>query len=88
MSWSTSTKKIAKRDVERELDNLSFPGVLEPPAYDQVGAAKRAALELLKSVPGPLVMIHLSGHANGVGWQKKEGWSDDFISVTVSQHTE
>ncbi len=27
-------------------------------------------------------------HANGVGWQKKEGWSNDTISVNITQFTE
>ncbi len=88
MSWSTSTPKVAKLEAERELDNLSFPGVVEPFALDQVAAAKRAALELLKSVPGPLVIVSLSGHANGVGWQKKAGYANDAISVSVTQFTE
>lgn len=88
MSWSTNTPKVTKHEAEQALGSLSFPGILEPPAIEQVAAAKRAALELLKSVPGPLVIISLSGHANGVGWQKKEGWANDCISVSVTQYTE
>lgn len=88
MSWSTSTPKVAKHEAEQALSNLSFPGVLEPPALEQVAAAKRAAIELLKTVPGPFVVVSLSGHANGVGWQNKEGWANDCINVSVAQYTE
>lgn len=88
MSWSTSTPKAPKAQVASKLGELSFPGVLEPAALDQVDAAKRAALEILKTIPGPLIVVSLSGHANGVGWQAKEGWANDAITVSVTQHLE
>ena len=55
---------------------------------DQLHAARLAAKRLLHSIPGPYVMVSLSGHANGIGWQKKEGYANDSISVSVSQHLE
>lgn len=88
MSWSTSTMRVPKAEVERALNDLGFPGIMDAPALDQVAAAKRAALELVKTVPGPYIIVSLSGHANGVGWQKKEGWANDCITVSVTQFLE
>jgi len=89
MSWSANLKeKTAKRDIETAIDILLPDHVIDDMAYDQLRAAKRAAKEIAKSVPGPFLSVILSGHANGVGWQKKEGWANDTISVTVTQMTE
>jgi hypothetical protein len=85
MSWSASTPVVEKHKVEEALDNLVFSLELDGPALDQVSAAKRAALELIKTIPGPKIRVSLSGHANGMGWQSKEGWSDDCIHINVCQ---
>lgn len=84
MSWSASfTVPVLKADADRVIDFLTAHG--DPPAQDQLAAAKRVAKVLLASVPGPWVSVQLSGHANGVGWQKKDGWANDCISVSVQQ---
>lgn len=88
MSWSTSTLRVEKVKAEAAIDDVTIPYEIEPAAWDQVEAARRAAKELLKSVPGPFVVVSLSGHANGVGWQAKKGWANDCISVSVTQFTE
>lgn len=88
MSWSVSTPRVKKADAELAVDSLEPPDYAEPPAIDQIQSAMRAAKEILKSIPGPFVVVSMSGHANGIGWQRKAGWSDDFISVTVTQFTE
>ena len=89
MSWSASFREpVRKIDAEAAIDRLSTGAQVEGPAIEQCEAAKRAAKELLKTVPGPYVMVSLSGHANGIGWQKKEGWSNDTIYVSVVQVTE
>lgn len=93
MSWSVSfPKPVPKEQALFEINKL---GPLLPDtcladleAKDQLDAAKDCARLMLKSVPGPLIMVRLSGHANGVGWQKKEGWANNFIQVTVTQVTE
>lgn len=88
MSWSMSTPKVEKQQVENEIDHAMPGGLCDGPVLDQIAAARRAAKELVKSVPGPLIIVHMSGHANGVGWQKKEGWANDAISVSVTQFTD
>lgn len=94
MSWSASLKKPVPREAAASaIDKfLEYPqsGVENPPieynaALAQFEAAKEAAKELVKIIPGRFVMVSLSGHANGVGWQKKEGWSNDCITISVSQ---
>jgi len=88
MSWSCSTPKVEKQQVENDIDVAMPGGLCDGPVLDQLAAARRAAKEIVKSVPGPYVIVSMSGHANGVGWQKKEGWANDCISVTVTQFTD
>ncbi len=91
MSWSVSTKINPKSAIEQAVNNLTLASegfVPSGPELDQLEAAKRGALEILKSVPGPFVQVQLVGHATGVGWQKKDGYSNEFISVSVYQRTE
>lgn len=88
MSWSMSTPKVVKSQIEEEIDR-AMPGVLcEEPVLDQIACVRRAAKEIARSIPGPLMIVNMSGHANGVGWQKKEGYANDCISVTVTQFVE
>lgn len=89
MSWSASfVKPVRKIDAAGYIDRLSTGAQIEGPAIDQCELAKKAAKELLAGVPGPYIQVSLSGHANGVGWQKKEGWSNDCISISIMQITE
>jgi len=89
MSWSASFKEpVRKVDAAAAVEHLHTGTQVEGPAIEQCEAAKRAAKELLKSIPGPYVQVSLSGHANGVGWQQKEGWSNDCITVNIAQMTE
>jgi len=84
MSWSTGTKYVAKSEADAAIDALTT-GTDDPKHEDQLRVAKQAAKLLLANVPGPFVIILLSGHANGVGWNKKDGWANDCIAVNVSQ---
>lgn len=86
MSWSTSMKVAAKADADAAIDALTT-GTNDPKHEDQLRTAKLAAKALLTNIPGPYIYVSLSGHANGVGWQSKEGWANDCISVSVSQGT-
>ena len=89
MSWSASfTKPVAMRDAAAAISALSTGAQTEGPAIDQCELAKHVAHSLLPIIPGPYIQVSLSGHANGIGWQKKEGWSNDCISVNISQITE
>ena len=89
MSWSASfTKPVKKAEALDELDKLSTGAQTEAPAIDQCRLAKIAVRELLLGIPGPYVTVSINGHANGVGWKKKEGWANDCISVTVTQMCE
>ncbi len=87
MSWNVGTKSIPKASADAVIDSLTtgITGLGADAMDDQLRVAKQAAKLLLANVPGPFVSVSLSGHANGVGWQKKEGWANDTITVTVSQ---
>ena len=87
MSWNISSNVVAKITAEKVIDDL-WPGDQIDgnwPAAYQLKLAKEAAKILCKGIPGPYVTITLCGHANGIGWQKKEGWSNDSVSVSVAQ---
>lgn len=77
-SGGVQTQGVTQAEVVRNLGSVA----------DQIRVAKAAAVELLKVIPGPYVSISLSGHANGVGWHKKDGYANDCISVSVSQWVE
>lgn len=86
MSWSASfTKPVRKVDAAAYIDRLNTGSQVEGPAIDQCDLAKQAAKEIIKGIPGPYVMVTLSGHANGVGWHKKDGFANDCINVSVAQ---
>lgn len=84
MSWSVSMKPTKKADVDAAIDALST-NTSDGPMEDQLRVAKLAAKLLAFNVPGPYLYVSMSGHANGVGWQEKSGWSNDCISVSISQ---
>lgn len=97
MSWSVSLgRSVPKAEADAAIDALNLPGASgetdhpspDPAMLDQLRVAKLAAKVLLANVPGPYVSVFMSGHANGVGWQKKEGWANDCISITVNQMCE
>jgi hypothetical protein len=74
MSWSASFVKPVRRiDAAAWIDRLSTGAQIEGPAIAQCEIAKTAAKGIIAAMPGPYVMVSLSGHANGVGWQKKAG---------------
>lgn len=84
MSWSMSTAAVSKADAEAAIDTAP-KGDLNAAATEQFAAAKAAALELLKIVPGPKVIISLNGHANGTGETIPPGWAADCIGIRISQ---
>lgn len=89
MSWSASfVKPVPKAEADTAIDNLTTHGPLEGPAFDQLRSAKSAAKAIIAIIPGPYITVSLSGHANGVGWQKKDGMANDCITVNVGQITE
>jgi hypothetical protein len=89
MSWSTGTNgPINKSDLAAfDFKNLYGGGdiALGAAVADQIEAGRRAALEIAKTVPGPKISVSMSGHANAVGYQKKEGYANDCITVSVTQ---
>lgn len=89
MSWSASfVRPVPKRAAAAAISALSTGQQTEGPAIDQCELAKHVAHSLLPIVPGPFIQVTLSGHANGVGWQKKDGWANDCITVSVVQVTD
>lgn len=87
MSWSTRTKVVAKKDADAAIDALTT-GDDNVAHEDQLRSAKLAAKVLLANIPGPYVLVTMSGHANAVGWQQKTGWANDCVTVSISQSTE
>ena len=87
MSWSVTTNLVSKSNAKAAIALLELDGgqIHSAWAVDQLETAKNAARELLKGIPGPYVIISLSGHANGTGWNKKDSYANDSISVSVSQ---
>jgi len=86
MSWSASTQFVDKKEIRTAIVAPDIvPREIDGPMLDQLHAAQEAALQLVKSIPGPKVSVTMSGHANGIGWQGKSGWANDTITVTVSQ---
>ena len=89
MSWSASfLKPVPKRKAAAAVEALSTGAQTEGPAIDQCELAKKAVLALLPGIPGPFIQVSMSGHANGVGWQNKAGWSNDCISISIMQVTD
>jgi|ERR1051326_1084976 hypothetical protein len=89
MSWSTSfTEPVRKVDAVAAIDRLHTAAYVEGPAVDQCELAKKAVKAILPGLPGPYVMVSISGHANGTGWNKKEGWANDSIYISVTQQCE
>jgi hypothetical protein len=89
MSWSASfVKPVVKRHAAAAISALSTGVQADEPAVDQCELAKHIAHQLLPIIPGPYIQVTLSGHANGVGWQKKDGWANDCINISIVQVTE
>lgn len=92
MSWSTSVPATTAPDVYSKIKALELPEYSPPilqEALDQFEAAKAAAINVIQS--GALgvgedkhFVVGISGHANP-GHDHVDGWSDDFISVSVYQ---
>lgn len=86
MSWSVGFEKpVPKAEADAAIDALVVPVNVGPECLDQLRSAKSAAKALLSNISGPYILVNLSGHANGVGWQKKAGWANDCICVSVTQ---
>jgi hypothetical protein len=88
MSWNINTGIVRKAEAPRVIEALQLTGEHEPYALDQFEEAKDVAILLLRSIPGPYVTVNMTGHANGVGYQGKGGWSNDFVNVSVCQQTQ
>ncbi len=86
MSWSATVPVTEKAGIEQAIDAVvTSPADLNGPMFDQLHTAQLAAKLIARCTPGPKVHVSMSGHANGVGWQKKEGWANDCITVSVTQ---
>jgi hypothetical protein len=86
MSWSANTLIVDKKEINHAIDNPTIsPMDIDGPMLDQLKAAQDVAKELVKSISGPKMRVSMNGHANGVGWNRKEGWSNDSITVSVYQ---
>ena len=86
MSWSASfPMPVRKEKAVEALDRLLIVHETTSSMIDQCELAKQAVKAILPGIPGPYVMVSISGHANGVGWQKQQGMANDCIYISVSQ---
>jgi hypothetical protein len=87
MSWSVTTNLVSKGNAKAAIALLGLNGnqIHSAWAVDQLETAKNAAREIIKGISGPYLVVSLSGHANGTGWNSKAGYSSDTINVSVSQ---
>lgn len=91
MSWSITIRDVKKSEASAAIDEAQverYGGPDNQPMDDQVRAAKQAAKALLDIVPGPMVLISINGHANGVGWHKSPQYANDCVGISVTQITE
>jgi len=101
MSWSASTNgPIDKSEIATFPFASSVSPMLAPDnpvrfdvpvnaaIRDQIETARAAAVEIAKTVPGPKITVSMSGHANAVGYRKKDGYANDCITVSVTQWCE
>lgn len=96
MSWSGITatdtpdriEEALKASAETYKANLASQDyVLDPAAVEQIDGAIAAALVAIPVVaPDQLVQITLNGHANP-GHMPNESWSNDFISMSITNMT-
>ncbi len=77
-----------REDIEKIIDRLTPEFVSDGPSLVQVQTAKAAAKMVARALPGPNVVVSLSGHANGAGWQAKPGYASETVTITVTQVTE
>lgn len=86
MSWTAYT--VAKPDdLEKHVAEIDPPGESFPEREDQVAAAKKAVLALVKSGAvgdGEAFQVTLSGHAN-TDHKPAQGWANDVVTVSVAQ---
>lgn len=86
MSWGTSWKVRGN-----EVWDLTENGLDTPEHEEQAEVAGAAAAQLILSGafgdPGKAFRVTLSGHGNS-GHEPAEGWSNDFIQISVSQLSE
>jgi hypothetical protein len=85
MSGSIQSGIIRKSEAAKVISGLKLSVETDPWTLDQFEEAKDVALLLLKSVPGPHITVVMNGHANGLGYHGREGWSADFVNVSVNQ---
>lgn len=93
MSWSLSYEFEGK-DITEESETAVKQTLVENidtwsrETYDQIGTAMIVAVELANSGaigdPAAKFSVVISGHANE-GHKPVDGWSNDFVSVSVQQ---
>lgn len=97
MSWSLSTPIVPASELEAEVNGLEIPDyfgkddeqqAMKAAMVEQLEAAKVAVVGLFRS--GSVgddtyyYKVSMSGHANP-HHQTKPGWSNDFVTISISQ---
>jgi len=86
MSWSASVGPHSRANFDAAVDaSVSSPADLDAHMQKQFEKAKEIVKAIAPIIPGPLLSASMSGHANGVGDHKKDGWANDCLTVSVTQ---
>lgn len=86
MSWSASVSSHSRANFNAAVNSVApSPTVLDEHMAKQFETAKEVIKTIASIIPGPMLSASMAGHANGVGDNPKPGWSNDYVTVTVSQ---
>lgn len=87
MSWSASVIAVEQLELEAKLSSalqIAANSDAEAEAKEQAHVAIAVAVALAKTTGSKAVNVSLSGHANP-SHEPREGYSNDFVSVSVTQ---
>lgn len=88
MSWSSSVSKVSRSELQAALEAALVLGNDDVPTerQEQVDAARAAALYIARSaaVGDGAFNVSINGHANPEH-KPRDGWSNDYVNVTINQ---
>lgn len=86
MSWSASVSPHSRENFDAAVDAATpSPAQLDEHMQKQFDKAREIVKAMAPIIPGPMLTASMAGHANGVGDNKKDGWANDSLTVTVQQ---
>jgi len=86
MSWAASITPQSRENFDSAIDAVvPSPEALDEHMQKQFDKAKEIVKALAPIIPGPQLSASMAGHANGVGDNKKDGWANDSVTISVYQ---